>query len=267
MIHSVRRGTTLPPGLVLGLGLVLGVLPGGARADGLDDLKAGLAALDALQPVRAAIRATVRMETDEDGDAKATSGVAELTARLDGGGLTLSYPAAMLERLRAEQIERGNLTEQTSTELGLSELDVARVTSMVAPADELARRLERATLVAERPVTRGGRQLRLVELRLEPAFSPEDRKRLKKFEDTLKLWIDEHGRPVAGEESVSMLFKAMLLKFTNDLDRSWEFDLADGRLVATAYRETTEVGALGERVKTSVEIELGVLSTASPAQE
>jgi hypothetical protein len=61
--------------------------------------------------------------------------------------------------------------------------------------------------------------------------------RLKKFEDTLKLWIDDDGRPVAGEESVRILFKAMLMSFTNDVDRSWEFGLADRRLLATDYRK------------------------------
>lgn len=103
-----------------------------------------------------------------------------------GRGLTLGYPAMVLEHLRAEQIER-------------------------------------ATMVAE--------------------------------------------RPVVGEESVRIVFKAMLMSFTNNVDRSWEFELAGSRLVATEYRETTEFKGLGESAKTALEIELEVLGGVSPEQQ
>jgi len=125
-------------------------------------------------------------------------------------------------------------------------LDASAAIRLLDPADELRRLLEGATLVSDRAETFEGKPVRTVVFRPVPDLDDEDRKAVKKFEETVTLRLDGGGLPVSLDRSTELKISKLLISFSVTRKESKWFSLAPGRLVTARSVEESHGSGLGQ---------------------
>lgn len=235
----MRRQTSI---LVLVLLALLAVsLP--AAADPLADLRANLQRWAGDVPVRARIEVRVTQTSSGDGASRQTVKDAVVTAEQGPQGLKLSWPAAALVEARKAARQRAANPDAKLQDGGLAELDAEGTADLLSYAEPLSLLLEGATLVEEKNDVRQGRPARLLVFHPAERLDADGRKMLKSREDTVKLWLDPDGLPLALDRTVELKFSKFFITFSVTNRESRTFARAGNRLVVAA--ETIEGGGSG----------------------
>ena len=123
-----------------------------ARADGLSDLKAALARLQAQTPLKATLDVKTAEKRGEGADAVEKLGQASLGLEDSTRGLQVLYAKDTLARMDAESRAAGARPEgEDAHGLGAGQLDSADVMPMASAAPALSRSLDEASSRPRRP--------------------------------------------------------------------------------------------------------------------
>lgn len=210
----------------------------GLRADGLSDLRTALKGLPASQPVKATVDCQVWSRSGDGKQPKIVQGRAQ--ARLEDGpaGLKLGWDRAELAR-----VEAAGKAKDEGPGKALQALGVERAERLTDAAKALLEDLDGAQVQEDRPEAWQGHPARLLVLKLEPKdLDADDRKHLKSFSRTLKVWLGPDGVPLAADERLDMKLSVMFIGVELHHAESLAFARVGDRLVAT-HDETQDSGA------------------------
>ncbi len=229
---------------------VLAVTASAARADGLSDLKAALARLQAQTPLKATLDVRTMERRGDGADAFEKLGQASLTLEDGARGLQLLYARDTLARMDAEarQLVR-DAKARTPTVWALARLDSAEVLPMVSAAQALSRGLDESVFKAEKADSFAGKPARLLTFTVPVSKLPEQqRKYVKEFDGTLSVWIGADGTPLASETHVAVKGRAFIVvSFDAVDDSSSTYAVVGDRLLALRSENHVSSSGAGER--------------------
>jgi hypothetical protein len=219
---------------------------GTARADALGDLRAALGRLGA----RDAVQATVTIDTSSrDGD-DGRPEVGKATFEVEHGprGLRLTYAPELIARAQQEaRLNELDPEKPTPARTGMRRIDAADLMEALDAGSAMARRLETATLIREQRVTLGGRSVRQLTLKLQPRLSKSEAKRIKNYELTLIVPIDDDGVPLRAEMRQKVKAKFLLMTFEQNGNQTWVFARTGDRLVAVRHEDRSSGSGMGQK--------------------
>ena len=186
---------------------------GGARADGLADLKAALARAGGTTPLKAQVETRTWRKLGEGKDADEENGQASVTVEESAHGLGVTYSRPTLARIEGELRARGkNPNSKAPTLTALAELDTREMLALTSAAGVLTRRIERDTCKGERADSWQGKPARLLTFEAPiTSLSERERKYAKKFLSLLEIWIGADGTPLASRERMTMSGRAFVV--------------------------------------------------------
>lgn len=228
--HRRMRRAVLLTGLLL-----LAPLP--LRADALADVRTGL---DRVSP-SASVRVRVEISRTETEKEKPKGPVKKGEAVVEHG------PSGLSVHLEPEWLPKaGTKAEQKKQEEATVRLDPGQALKLVDPGAEIRQLLDGATLVSDRPEPFEGRSVRTVVLHPAPDLDEEDRKSVKRYEDTVTLRLDADGVPLTLARTLDVKISKMLISFTVSHRESRRFARVAGRLVTTSGTEESQGSGLGQ---------------------
>ena len=220
--------------LLTGL-LLLTPLP--LRADALADVRAGL---DRVSPT-ASVRVRVEISRTETETQKPKGPVKKGEAVVEHG------PSGLSIHVEPEWLPKtGTKAEQKKQEEATVRLDPGQALKLVDPGAEIRQFLDGATLVSDRTEPFEGRAVRTVVLHPAPDIDEEDRKSVKRYEDTVTLRLDADGVPVTLARTLDIKVSKMLISFTVSHRESRRFVRHAGRLVTVSATEESQGSGLGQ---------------------
>lgn len=221
------------------------------RADRLTDLRATLEKLRGDSPVKAQIvLRSVRKNGDEKETGQATR---EVTVVAEHGpqGLRLTWaPQLLAEARKAARQRAANPDAPVSQGVDLAVLDAEQAVDLLDAADALLLDLGRAVLAEDKVEQRGGKPTRLLVIKPHDGLSASDRKAVKSREDTLKIWLDDNGIPVALDRSYKIKFSKLLISINISSHQTATFTVTGDRLVALTASEESSGSGLGQSEET-----------------
>ena len=193
-----------------------------ARADGLSDLKAALARLQAQTPLKATLDVKTLERHGEGAEAQEKTGQASVSLDDGARGLQVLYARETLARMDSEsrQLARDS-NAKTPTVWALGKLDSSALLPMASAAPALARNLEEAQFKGEKADTWGGKPARLLSFTVPLSkLSEQQRKYVKEFDSTLSIWIGADGTPLASETRSTVKGRAFVVVSFEAVDES-----------------------------------------------
>lgn len=230
------------PGRALGLAGLLIVGAARAEADALASVRAALLQFGGKAPISGVLERAV---TSERKERPLEAGRATLDVSAGPAGISIGYPAAVLEQLRVEAADT-DPEKPKPVRRTLQDFDAIEAGNMLNGAPALLNDLDGATLRSESATTYGDRPARLLELDLVLRVSKADQKWVKTARRTMKLWVDADGVPLAAESESEYVVGLLIFTFDARESRSQAFTRVGDRL-ATLRRSTRFDGeGLGE---------------------
>jgi hypothetical protein len=221
-----------------------------AHADGLADLKAALARLQAQTPLKATLDVRTTQSRGEGADAQEKQGQASIALEDGSRGLQVLYAKDTLARMDAEsrQLAR-DPKAKTPTVLAIGKLDSSEIVPMASAAASLLRGLEEDVFKAEKPDTWNGKPARLLTFSVPVDKLPEQqRKYVKQFDSTVSIWIGADGTPLASETHTSVKGRAFVVVSFEALDdRSCVYGVLGDRLMTLRSETHSSSSGAGER--------------------
>jgi hypothetical protein len=218
-----------------------------ADADPLATVRAALQRLPGQSPITAQLERAV---TNERKDRPLEAGRATFDVTAGSSGITIGYPAGLLEEIRAERAdtdpEKPNPARRT-----LENFDAIDVGDMLNAATGLLSDLDGAKLVSETAAEHDGRPARLLELELQVRVSKADNKWVKRASRTMKLWTTADGVPLAAESDATFVVGLLFFTFDAREQRSQTFTRSGDRLVTLRRTVRFDGEGLGESTHTS----------------
>jgi hypothetical protein len=217
---------------------------GGARADGLADLKGALVRLNGQAPIKGVI--DLRTWQRPGNAPVPDQGQVALTIEDNPDGLRLAYSRDMLARIDADQRARARDPDaKTPTLSAVRSFDTADMLPMVSSATWLARLLDRVVFKAERSDTYSGKPARLLTFEIPiTSLSKRERKYARRIESLLEIWTAADGTPLATRLSQTVFGRAfVVVSFEARSEEENLFGVVHGRLVT--LRKTTRTSASG----------------------
>lgn len=221
-----------------------------AHADGLADLKASLARLQGLTPLKATLDVRTIEKDGQGADATEKQGLASLGVEDGARGLQVSYARETLARVDAEtrQLAR-DPKAKTPTAWALAKLETADLLPMVSAASLLARRLDESQFKSEKADTLAGKPARLLTFSIPVTRLPEQqRKYVKEFDSTLSIWIGADGTPLASSVTTNVKGRAFVVVSFEALDESSStYGVVGDRLMTLRSETHSSSSGAGER--------------------
>ena len=222
--------------------LLLAALP--CVADGLADLRGTLARLQGGE----AIRATADIQNwSQNGEGKkARAKQSQSTVQLEDGpnGLRLGWTSSQIQGARKESQLKATDPEAATPNLdSLSALNGLGATAFLRQSDHLLQQLEGSTVLEDKPDTCQGKPARLVIFKLDPALGAEEKSMIKDRKETLKVWLDGSGVPLATEYVIAIKASKFLISFTANNRQASKLAVLGNRLVV--QNETKESSGSG----------------------
>jgi len=229
-------------------------------------LAAGAAnAEDPLEPVRAAlkqfagqapVRATLeRAVTSERKDRPLEAGRTTLDISAGPEGISIGYPADLLEQIRAERAdpdpEKADPAQRT-----LENFEATDVADLLNSPTGLLRDLEGAVVKGASAAEYNGQPARLLELELVVRVSKADSKWLKNASRSMKLWTTPEGVPLAEESEAAFTVGLLIFNFNATESRTQTFTRAGDRLLTLRRTSRFDGEGLGESQHTTSETTL-----------
>ena len=237
------------------------VAAGTVHADGLADLKAALARLQAQTPVKATLDLKTTERSGDGADALEKQGQASVTLEDGARGLQVLYAKDMLARMDAEsrQLIR-DPKAKTPTVWALAKFDPTEAMTMASAAPALSRSLDKSVFKNETADTWGGKPARLLSFTMpSTTLSEQQRKYVKEFDATLAIWIAVDGTPLASTAHVTVKGRAfVVVSFEAVDDTSTTYGVLGDRLLTLRSEHHTTSSGAGERG------EMRVVKTLSP---
>lgn len=226
----------------LGLAALLASGGAGAEPDALEDLRTTLRQFTG----RAALKATLeRAVTSERKDRPIEAGRVTLEVSAGPGGISVDYPAGLLEQIRTERVET-DPEKPRPVRRTLDGFDAIDVADMLNAAAGLLSDLDGAVLKGAAEAEYQGQPARVLELELPARISKADRKWLKSSRHTLKLWTGTDGVPLAAESDFSFTVGLLIFTFEARELRTQAFARVHDRLVALHRATVFDGEGLGE---------------------
>lgn len=221
---------------------LLAALP--CAADGLADLRSTLSRLQGGE----AIRATANIQNwSQDGEGKkAHIRQTHSTVQIEDGpnGLRLGWTSQQIKGARQEsQLKAADPEAATPNLDSLSALNGLGATIFLSQSDHLLQQLKGATMLEDRADTYLGEPARLVIFKLDPAVGAEEKSMVKDRKETLKVWLDGHGVPLATEHVIAIKASKFLISFTANNREARKLAVLGNRLVVS--NETKESSGSG----------------------
>jgi len=218
-----------------------------SRADGLADLQAALARLQAQTPLKATLEVRTFERHGEGADAIDKQGQASVGVEDGARGLQLSYARDTLARMDAESRQLARDPEaKTPTAWAVGKLDLDEVLPMASAAPALSREIAKAQFKAEKADSWNGAPARLLTFAIPLDKLPqEQRKYVREFDGTLSVWIAADGTPLASQAHVAVRGRAFIVVSFQAVD-DWRntYAVLGDRLVALrAENHSTSSGA------------------------
>jgi hypothetical protein len=106
--------------------------------------------------------------------------------------------------------------------------------------------LDRAVLAEDKMEPRGGKPTRVLIIKPHDGLSASDRKAVKSREDTLKIWLDDNGIPIALDRAYKIKFSKLLISINMSAHQTATFAVTGDRLVVISSNENTAGSGLGQ---------------------
>ena len=210
-----------------------------AHADGLSELKAALARLQAQTPLKATLDVKTVERRGDGADAFDKVGQASVGLEDGARGLQVSYAKDTLARMDAEsrQLVRDSKAK-TPTVWALAKLDSTEFVPMASAAPALARNLEESVFKSEKVDAWGGKPARLLTFTVPMSRLPEQqRKYVKEFDGTLSVWIAADGTPLASESRAAVKGRAFVVVSFEAVDETSSTYAVLGDRLVTLHSE------------------------------
>ena len=232
-----------------------------AHADGLSDLRASLARLQAQTPLKATLDVKITLRQGDGADATEKQGQASVALEDGSRGLQVLYAKDTLVRMDAEsrQLAR-DPKARTPTVMALAKIDSGEIVPMTSATGSLLRGLEENVFKAEKADSWNGKPARLLTFSVPiDKLPPDQRKYVKQFESTVSIWIGADGTPLASETHTSVKGRAfVVVSFEAIDDRSNTYAVVGDRLLTLRSETHSSSSGAGEHG------EERVLKTLSP---
>jgi hypothetical protein len=229
--------------------LMLAILVTAAsHADTLTDLRVRLQAIKPTTPLTARIELrSNRLEGDDDDQLK-TERNATIEAVHDTNGIHLNWTSALLEK--AQQQEANSQRNPDAPKLGvLAPFDANVAVELLDAAPNLLLTLEGATVVESKADQFQSKPATLLTLKLRPSLTKKDKKRVKKYDYSAKLWLDTEGWPVAMESLEHSKASMMLISFITDTKEKRIYSHSTERLFVTTSSHDLTFEGFGQKTE------------------
>jgi hypothetical protein len=215
-------------------------------ADSLSDLRSVLQRY----PAKSAfvVAASVRASGDSQGVAGARSGSTNFEVESGPAGLLIHVPPTALDAAESEAEEKKRDPEnRTPTRTAMVALTIFDIIDGLDSAAMLLNDLDQASLVSQTPSTYGGKPATLLRIKVKPTLAGTSRF-VKEPKIELRVWIDSHGIPVAGERDSNYSASFVIVSASNVRKERWEFAVAGDRLYAAHGEEEDRASAVGRSI-------------------
>ncbi len=222
--------------------VLLAALP--CAADGLTDLRNTLSRLQGGETIRAT--ADIQNWTQDGEGKKGHVKQTRSTVQIEDGpnGLRLGWTPQQIKGARQEtQLKAVDPEAATPNLDSLSALNGLGAATFLSQSDHLLQQLKGATVLEDRPDTCQGKPARLVVFKLDPVASSEEKSMIKDRKETLKVWLDGSGVPLATEHAIAIKASKFLMSFTANNRESRKLTVLGSRLVVS--NETKESSGSG----------------------
>lgn len=226
------------------LPLLLFALP--CSADALADLRGTLLKLQGTETIHA--KADIQNWSQDGEGKKARVKQTRSTVQLEDGpnGLRLGWTPAQIQGARKEsQLKAVNPEAVTPNLDSLSALTGLGATAFLSQSDQLLQQLKGAALLEDKSDTYQGNSTRLVVFKLDPAVSAEEKSMIKDRKETLKVWLDGHGVPLATEHAVAIKASKFLISFTANNRQARKLAVLGNRLVVASETQENSGSGMG----------------------
>ena len=219
------------------------------RADTLTDLRSAVASLRGTTPIHATLDFTLSRKSSGRFANSSINGNISIDIVEDPAGLRMTFTPALLQRASREAAEHDADPRKTApTRSANNETQTTDVADAIDFARPLLQLLAIGRRDAETRVTRDGRPVRLVVLKLTPKFPPEATSvwHVKFTEDRLNLWIGDDNLPVAAERVRHGTAGFLFLHGEMNSRDAWTFIRSGDRLVVTRYETSFVASGFGQ---------------------
>ena len=215
------------------------------KADGLADLRAALQRLPASQPVKATVDCQVWNRSGKAKQPKIVQGRVQARAEDGPSGLKLEWGKAELDRIQAASKAS---PKDGGPEQAMEALSAEKAEALLNAAKDLLGDLQDAQLLEDRPDAFQGRPARLLAFKLDAKdMDGDDRKHLKSFSHTLKVWTGADGAPLGLAEQMDLKFSVMFIGVEVHHAASRVFLKAGDRLLAVHDESQDSGSGAGEQ--------------------
>lgn len=203
-------------------------------ADGLADLRSMLQKLQGQQPIQAKVKTIVFSENEEDKVKIKGSETMTITAEQTTSGLSIKWSQEDLLRLDKEVKENQKTPGRLSmVSRATNAFSAPLIKGLLSSSNSILRTLEDSKLTGESKEQWNGQAARLLVFSVTPTMSESQKKAMKSYAHTMKIWIDEMGVPLASEEKVDTKGSRFFISFSaNTLEKELYKRVGD-RLVIT----------------------------------
>ncbi len=219
------------------------------RADGLGDLRATLARLGGQAPIKA--MATYQFWSSQGKPSKPviTQGQASCSVEEGPQGLQMDWGRPLLQVAAREASAQARDPEQKApTRKAIAGLQPLDLWDGLNGAAALSHTLEGAQELDEKAADWEGKPARLLELKLNPGLSRQDRKYVKDMQATAKVWIGPDGTPLAAQTTTRMKGRAFLvISFEQQSQDDYTFERLGQRLVVLRHTAASSGSGAGQQ--------------------
>jgi hypothetical protein len=230
------------------------------RADALTDLRGTLAHLDGHAPVKARVNYEFWNRQGDDKHPVITQGQASALVEEGPQGLRLSWSPDLLQAAgREAQAHALDPEVKTPTRDAIEGMKALTVDDALDGASHLLRTLENAQLVSVQTGAWQGQPARVLQLKLAPRLSQQDRKYVKDFQATAQVWVGADGTPLAAETETNLKGRAFLvISFQQQEHERFRFVRSGNRLIVIHHADESTGSGGGEhgQQKTVVDLTL-----------
>ncbi len=220
-------------------------------ADGLGDLRNALTGLKGQTPVKGTVEVSSWRRSGEGKEATETSGGASAWVEDGPQGLKMQWSRQLLQQVDQEALaKKANPQAKTPATVGLGAMGPRQVNGLLNAAGDMLRTLDGATLTGEAKEAWNGRQVRVLSFTLPlTGMGERERKMVKEFKLTAKVWIDDDGTPLAMSSNANVSGRAYVVFTFSQADETTTTYAKVGDRLVVAKSETkgtqggTEKGA------------------------
>lgn len=217
-----------------------------AFANGLDDLKAALGALQGA----GALRGTYDIkESRTDLDVKPPkpeSGSAMAQVEDDAGGLAIRWDQALVKRVVDESFAAKDKKKKLGASQMLGQISAERVSKAVNYAPNLIQTLANAQIRGERMDAWNGKPARMIEVNINVPGPDDGKVSMKENSHIAKIWLGGDNLPLAASVSHAVKGSFMVfLSFEQNSKEEMTFSVVNNRLVLLKSEDAGKVKGPG----------------------